>query len=117
MQARVTLAGKGCAPWYRKCDDGVCSGSATFMWASIIGGCCCCSGRRDSGGGGSATRGVEGEDEHDEVRTGAENALCGGEDFVNGGGGLCGAGGEGNMGKRGEGRRRCAAETAERGCV
>jgi len=104
VQAWVTLTGKGCAPWYRKCDDGGCSSSATSMCASSSGGCGC-GGTSNSGRSRSATCGVEGEDEHNEVGTGTEHAPCGGEDFVDDGGGLYSTGGKGNMSKRGEGRR------------
>ena len=105
VQAWVTLAGKGCAPWYRKRDDGGCSSSTTSMCASSIGCCGCGCGRSNGTRSRSATCGVEGEDKHNKMRTGAEHALCGSEDFVNDGGGLGGAGGEGNMCQRGEGRR------------
>jgi hypothetical protein len=97
VQAWVALAGQGCAPWYRKCDDIGCSSSDSSVCARSC--CCCGSGGTccDSGRCGCAARGFEGEDEHGEVGTGAEHTSCGSEDIVDDRGGLCGAGRKGDM--------------------
>jgi hypothetical protein len=94
VQAWVALVGQGCAPWYRKCDDIGCGSSDTSVCARS---CCCCGTCCNSSRSGCTSRGIEGENEHDEVGTGAEHTLCGSEDFVDDRGGLCGTGREGDM--------------------